>query len=132
MDGGVIFQFMAKAKEPLPDNIIDFSDDHLKFEEEAKKIENGKLFLLEFFATWSNPSRRLNALLPTLAKENPEIKFYRVDIDKNKEFSDHMGMKSNIPYIIFYKNREGVLTEVDKLQGFDQAKLKSKIESNKV
>ena len=123
---------MSKQKDPPPQNIIEFGDDHIKFEEEAKKQTEKKLILLEFFATWSNPSRRLNTALINIAKDNEDVVFYKVDIDKNKEFSDHMGMKSNIPFIYFYKIKDGALNQVDKLQGFDLAKLKSKIESNKI
>ena len=122
----------VKAKEPLPDNIIEFAEDHNKFEEQVKKLGDNKLILLEFFATWSNPSRRLNSALVGLAKDNSEVFFYKVDVDKNKEFSDHMGMKSNIPFIYFYKIKDGEIVEVDKLHGFDLAKIKSKIESHKL
>ena len=123
---------MSKPKEQPPQNIIEFADDHNKFEEEAKKQKDKKLILLEFFATWSNPSRRLNTALINIAKDNEDVLFYKVDIDKNKEFSDHMGMKSNIPFIYFYKIKDDSLSQVDKLQGFDLAKLKSKIETNKI
>ena len=123
---------MSKQKEPAPENIIEFTEDHTKFEEEAKKLGENKLILLEFFATWSNPSRRLNSSLINIARDNTDVKFFKVDIDKNKEFSDHMGMKSNIPFIYFYKIKNNELVQVDKLQGFDLAKLKSKLETNKL
>jgi len=46
-------------------------------------LESEKPVLLDFFAEWCGPCRRVGPILEEIARENPELKVVKVDIDAN-------------------------------------------------
>jgi len=46
-------------------------------------LESEKPVLLDFFAEWCGPCRRVGPILEEIARENPEVKVVKVDIDAN-------------------------------------------------
>ena len=122
---------MSKKVE-LPPNVIDFTEDYNGLVEAVKKIGEDKLVIVEFFATWCGPCRRLNAALPNIAKENSTVTFYKVDIDRNKELTDFMQIRSSVPDVLFYKLKDGKLNKLDEMHQCDIGKFKSKIEALKL
>ncbi|EAY04394.1 Thioredoxin family protein [Trichomonas vaginalis G3] len=73
--------------------------------DELKELiqESRKLFVVDFFATWVLPSKKLLPHLSEIAKEHPDVEVIRIDIDKNLEISDHYQIVS-VPHVKFFKS----------------------------
>ena len=60
--------------------------------------------VLDFYATWCGPCQAMEAVMAEAAKEYAgQIDFYRVNVDKNQEWANYLGI-SSIPTLLFYKN----------------------------
>ena len=60
--------------------------------------------VLDFYATWCGPCQAMEAVMTKAAKEYVgQIDFYRVNVDKNQEWANYLGI-SSIPTLLFYKN----------------------------
>ena len=57
--------------------------------------------IIDFYATWCGPCRRLSPIMEELALEyKGNITFYKIDTDKEKELAEAFGIKS-IPTMLF-------------------------------
>lgn len=66
-----------------------------------KEISEG-IVLVDFWATWCPPCRKMNPILEELAKEySGKIKIGKFDVDTDKQFSTKKGIQA-IPTMIFY------------------------------
>lgn len=66
------------------------------------KFVGNKPVVLDIYATWCGPCRRLSPILEDLATEyNGKIDFYKIDLDKNRALGDAFGVQS-IPMVIFF------------------------------
>ena len=77
-----------------------------QFEQEVSN-ENGTIFI-DFYATWCMPCKTMTPIIEELAKENKEVKFLKVDVDKNNELATKYNVMS-IPTMLIIKN--GKLTK---------------------
>ncbi len=68
----------------------------------SDKVKTG-LVILDFTATWCGPCRMLYPKLEALSLKNTSIKFYKIDVDKSREFSKKYNI-SCMPTIVFLKN----------------------------
>ena len=50
-------------------------------------LNSDKPVLLDFFASWCGPCRMVSPLLDEIAKERPDIKVVKVDIDQNPDLA---------------------------------------------
>ena len=58
--------------------------------------------VVDFFATWCGPCRQLSPILDELASEySGKVRFYRVDIDQNRELAETVGIQS-VPTLVFF------------------------------
>ena len=72
-----------------------------QFEQEVSN-ENGNIFI-DFYATWCMPCKTMTPIIEELAKENKEVKFLKVDVDKNNELATKYNVMS-IPTMLIIKN----------------------------
>lgn len=79
------------------------------FERSVKQAEG--LVVVDFYADWCGPCKMLAPVLAELAEEQPEVKFFKVNIDENSDLAAKYGVMS-IPTIVFIKNGETLATEV--------------------
>lgn len=69
-------------------------------------IKASKRFVvIDFFATWCGPCKQLKPKMQEIATKNPNVDFYAVDVDTNRELATSLGIRS-MPTILFYVDGE--------------------------
>jgi thioredoxin 1 len=109
----------------LPTNLKHFTG---SFKDLSAEITaSGGLVVVDFFATWCPPCRRLGEIIPSLATESPKVRFLKVDIDESKDLASHYQVTS-IPHVKFLRGSgDGQIQELASVVGADVAQIKSKI-----
>lgn len=83
--------------------VIDVTEE--TFEEEVLKSE--KTVLIDFYADWCGPCRILSPIVEEFAKENPDIKVVKIDVDANESLSYEYGA-NYIPLLVVIENGKEV------------------------
>ncbi len=86
----------------------------------AKAKEEGRVVLLDFYATWCGPCVVFGKYINEIAHLYPEIYFCKLNVDGESYLVDKHKVNS-IPRIEFYKDGEHVLA--DSQSGFERDKL---------
>lgn len=85
-------------------NVIEITDE--TFETEVLKEE--KLTLVDFWATWCGPCRKLSPVIDELANEfNEKVKFVKIKADENLETAQKYSI-SGVPCLLIFKNGQPV------------------------
>ena len=75
------------------------------FEQEV--LKETKTVLVDFWADWCGPCKMLGPIIDQIAKEHPEVKVCKVNVDKEPSLAiDYKVM--NIPNLLVLKNGEKV------------------------
>ena len=74
-------------------------------------IESGKVVLLDFYADWCGPCRRMSPLVERLAEEHPEYAVGKINVDDEQELAEQFGVMS-IPMLAGIKGGELVAKNV--------------------
>lgn len=80
-----------------------------EFEKEV--INEEGTVVIDFYATWCRPCKIMTPIIEEIANENKNVKFVKIDIDKNEELAIKYNVMS-IPTIIIMKNGEVAKTFV--------------------
>lgn len=102
-----MFVSCANAASPSKVNEITQEQFKLKVGEYSKgfagfKMLSEKPVVVDIYATWCGPCRRLSPIIEELSKEySGKIDFYKIDLDKNRALGDAFGVQS-IPMLIFF------------------------------
>lgn len=83
-----------------------------EFEELVKGAE-GRV-VVDFFATWCGPCKMLAPIFEKVAADNPEIGFYKVNVDEAPELASEYGVM-NIPTLICFDKGEEVKRHIGAL-----------------
>ena len=75
------------------------------FEDEVKKSD--RPVLLDFWASWCGPCRRVSPSVEDIAVEHPEFKGGKVNVDEEPELAGQFGIMS-IPTLLVLKNGQVV------------------------
>lgn len=78
---------------------------------EREVLNEDKLVVVDFFATWCGPCKMLAPILEEVQGELKEVKIVKIDIDKNPNSASKYKVRS-IPTIKIFKNGEEVKTNV--------------------
>lgn len=78
--------------------------DKIYQEEFAEKVINSpNTVVVDFFADWCGPCKMLSLVLEKLDSMNPDVDFYKVNIDENPSLADEFEVRS-IPNVVIFKN----------------------------
>ncbi|KXZ39910.1 thioredoxin [Alkalithermobacter thermoalcaliphilus JW-YL-7 = DSM 7308] len=95
-----------------------------QFQSEVENYEG--LAVVDFFANWCGPCKMLAPVFESLSEEMQNVKFLKVDIDKDIQLAQRFNITS-VPTMIVFKNGK----VVDTIMGFrPKEMIKSQIESN--
>jgi len=81
----------------------------IEFEQLVKGSD--KRVVVDFFATWCGPCKMLAPIFEKVAEDNPEIDFYKVDVDKCEDLARSFGIMS-IPTLVCFEKGEEVKRHV--------------------
>ena len=85
-------------------DVIEITDE--SFENEVLKEE--KLTLVDFWATWCGPCRKLAPVIDEVAKEyEGKVKFVKIKADENMQTAQKYSI-SGVPSLLIFKNGEPV------------------------
>lgn len=71
-------------------------------------LESDKLVLVDFWAAWCGPCKKLGPVLDEIAKEmGDKVQIAKVDVDKERELGAMFQIMS-IPTVLLYKNGKKV------------------------
>ena len=71
------------------------------FQEEV--INAGKPVLLDFWAPWCGPCRMVGPIVEEVARERPDIKVGKVNVDEQPELAGRFGVMS-IPTLLVFRD----------------------------
>ena len=84
--------------------VIEITDEN--FEQEVCNEE--KVTLVDFWATWCGPCRKLSPMIDELAKEyDGKVKFVKIKADENLQTAQKYSI-SGVPCLLVFKNGEPV------------------------
>ncbi|WXB47318.1 MAG: thioredoxin family protein [Candidatus Shikimatogenerans sp. Tmey] len=77
----------------------------------SKYLKKKKLLLVDFWAKWCYPCKKMNNILKKLDLKfkNKKIKILKINIDKNIDLSDKYDIQT-IPTIFFFKKKKIIKT----------------------
>lgn len=67
--------------------------------------------IIDFWASWCGPCKMMSPIIDEIAKENPDIKVCKVNVDEQQELAMQFNIMS-IPTIVAIKNTKVIGTTV--------------------
>lgn len=90
-------------EENMSENVLEVTSEN--FEKEV--LESEKTVLVDFYAEWCGPCKRLSPIVEEVAKEEEEVKFVKMNIDNCEDIAIEYQVMS-IPTLIVMKNGKEV------------------------
>jgi thioredoxin 1 len=87
--------------------------------------EHGKITIVDFYADWCGPCRRMGPILEKIAEENSHVVVQKVNVDKHPDLAKEYKATA-IPHIIIYDKQGG---EVDTVIGADEQRVRKAVEA---
>lgn len=92
-----------------------FIDDIAKIEENSLTYIGDKPAIIDFYASWCGPCKKLSPIMEKLSKKyEGKVNFYKIDVDKSSDLANTLNIKA-IPTLIFLKDS---LSSVIIMEGF--------------
>ena len=89
-------------------------------------VQDDKLLVVDFFATWCGPCKKLSPTLDEVSEEfGDRVNIVKVDVDESDDLAMTYGIRS-VPTVLFFKKGQ----QVDKFVGaLPKSEIVSKIEN---
>lgn len=89
-------------------------------------VQDDKLLVVDFFATWCGPCKKLSPTLDEVSEEfGDRVNIVKVDVDESEDLAMTYGIRS-VPTVLFFKKGQ----QVDKFVGaLPKSGIVSKIEN---
>ncbi|MBC8755694.1 thioredoxin fold domain-containing protein [Kordia sp. YSTF-M3] len=89
-------------------------------------VDNDRLIVLDFYATWCGPCKRMDPIIAELEKKYKDrVDFYKIDVDKNK-VDDALGVNAMPTYLFIYNS-----ANLEQIEGaMSKSKMQSLIEKH--
>lgn len=68
-----------------------------------REIKTNQVLLVDFYADWCGPCKKMKPILQKIARENPNVKLLQVDADKSEDIVNAYKV-NEIPTLILFKN----------------------------
>lgn len=68
-----------------------------------REIKVNQVLLVDFYADWCGPCKKMKPILQKIARENPNVKLLQVDADKSEDIVNAYNV-NEIPTLILFKN----------------------------
>lgn len=95
---------IKKQNELLQSSKVEVIElDQLNFE---KVISENPLVLIDFWAEWCGPCRIMHPVFERMAKKYPQIKFAKINVDKNQLIAQRFGVQAIPTFIMFKQGKE--------------------------
>ena len=88
-----------------------FVQEIVSSEFENEVLNSDKKVLVDFYATWCGPCKIISPIIEEVAKENPEVKLVKVDIDANQELAEKYEVVY-IPTLVVIENGKEITKSV--------------------
>jgi thioredoxin 1 len=85
--------------------------------------ERGKITIVDFYADWCGPCRKIGPVLERIAGENSDIVLQKINVDKHRDLMQEYNV-TGIPHIIIYDKSADV---VDTIIGADEHRVRKAI-----
>lgn len=72
---------------------------------EKEVLQNSGYVLVDFWADWCMPCKRLSPILDAVSEQNTDIKFFKVNVDENPNLASTYNIRA-IPTLILFKDGE--------------------------
>ena len=77
-------------------------------------LENSKPVVLDFWAPWCAPCKRVLPIIESAAQASEQVVFAKVNVDENREIAAEYGIRG-IPTLLLFKNSELIATHVGEI-----------------
>ena len=74
-------------------------------------LENDRLTIVDFFATWCGPCKMLSPIIDEVAQIYKDVSFYKVNIDNNMNLTEKYEVEA-VPTVLFFKEGKLLKTKV--------------------
>lgn len=73
-------------------------------------IESKGITVVDFWAEWCMPCKRLLPILESLSEQNPDITVTKIDVDQNPDLASEFNIRT-IPTLILFKDGQKIATK---------------------
>jgi thioredoxin 1 len=117
----------AKAMENIKGSLVKKIDSQAAFEEAALNAD-GKLILVDYYATWCGPCVKAAPIFAEMSKEyeGKPIELWKVDVDGKHTISRQQGI-SCMPTFKFYRSNGGKLQDLETIQGWSETQVRNNV-----
>lgn len=85
--------------------------------------ERGKITIVDFYADWCGPCRKIGPVLEKIAEGNSDIVLQKINVDKHRDLMQEYNV-NGIPHIIIYDKQADV---VDTVIGADENRVRKAV-----